>query len=59
MSPVKVPTAAKHPLDPPSKEEIIAVTNAVRTHMVEKEGVNAFRFLNGELDSGVVPEDDD
>ncbi|PWN22731.1 peroxisomal copper amine oxidase [Microstroma glucosiphilum] len=46
MSPVKVPTAAKHPLDPPAKDEILAVSNAVRTYMTEKLHAKAFRFLN-------------
>lgn len=46
MSPVKVPTAAKHPLDAPSEDEILAVTATIRPYLVEKHGVKAVRFLN-------------
>ncbi|CAO1615752.1 unnamed protein product [Sympodiomycopsis kandeliae] len=46
MSPIKVPVAAKHPLDAPTAEEISAVSGAVRSHLTEKLGVKAFRFLS-------------
>ncbi|CAO1618809.1 unnamed protein product [Jaminaea pallidilutea] len=46
MSPVKVPVApAKHPLDPPSEREILAVSGAVRPHLLEHHDVHALRFL--------------
>lgn len=46
MSPVKVPKVAEHPLDPPTPEEITAVTSVTKPLLAEKHGVKALRFLS-------------
>lgn len=46
MSPVKVLKGVSHPLDAPTRDEILAVTAYLRPCLLEKHGIKALRFLN-------------
>ncbi|KAI0668175.1 peroxisomal copper amine oxidase [Trametes maxima] len=47
-APLKVP-AFKHPLDPLTPEEIVAVSHSVRRYVAEKTEVKAVRFITSSL----------